>query len=565
MLILITDAPPKIPDKEIESVEEAAGILRESKIDQLHLVINNPYREVYTPLQKDSPGSIFNLQDAVRGRTHSPRCFHSQSRDCPDHDGQSASDAREDRGDAAALAGCAAGCQGSGPAADSAAGLPRRRPIPGKVRRREFRPAAAGDRCLDGNDHRDDRDGPVRRAASLLEGRLVAFRRRCSKLAGGIARRPCRRSRWPAPLPRGSRRAASEAIFRILGWTLLGALAGIVLSFFVPNLRSGRSLLGGALGGAAGALGFLGVAMAIRGMPAADPSGRILGATLLGSALGLTLALAERIARKAWLEICYGGCEIRTVNLGQAPVSIGSGSAATVYARGLPPVAYRYSFAAGKVTQQDAATNDLTELLPDEPQSIGAVTVTLRTADSATAGATRPAASAQASSSPRPSTVAARPPPLRRRNPLLPFACRLCRRRAPIPRPAKQRHRRPRLQRSRRGRCLPWRPRAIPKKPAAAPANPAPAPRAGDRYPECLAGGIAFTAISICRHERWPVPVAGLPECGIRSPDGRGAGVAHIGKIGRESRQRPCRKRELLRSTAQLASPSPWHRPCLSR
>ena len=68
VLILITDAPPQIPDKEIQSVDEASDILRDNKIDQLHLVINEPFRDVYTPLQGRSPGTIFNLEDAVRGR-----------------------------------------------------------------------------------------------------------------------------------------------------------------------------------------------------------------------------------------------------------------------------------------------------------------------------------------------------------------------------------------------------------------------------------------------------------------------------------------------------------------
>ena len=48
VLILITDAPPKIPDKETESIGEAAEILRKNKIDQLHLVINEPHREIYS-------------------------------------------------------------------------------------------------------------------------------------------------------------------------------------------------------------------------------------------------------------------------------------------------------------------------------------------------------------------------------------------------------------------------------------------------------------------------------------------------------------------------------------
>ncbi len=411
VLILITDAPPKIPDMETETVEEAAGILRDNKIDQLHLVINNPYRDIYTPLQKDSPGSIFNLQDAVRGTDTFASLLPTVSREI----------ARITTASQPAVLEKTAATRPPTPVAPPAARAQDLPPIPppavlGGVQSQEKFAVESSGRlllaiavwtgmitamiamALCAGQHRYLKEGllPSGAAArSWLGGSLAG-------LAGGAAGQLLYLAAPGAP--------ASEAIFRILGWTLLGALAGIVLSFFVPNLRSARSLLGGALGGAAGALGFLGVAMAIRGMPAADPSGRILGATLLGSALGLTLALAERIARKAWLEICYGGGEIRTVNLGPQAVSIGSDMrAATVYARGLPPVAYRYSFEAGKVTRQDAATNELTELRPDEPQSIGAVTVTLRTADSATVRATGPSAAAQPSPPARPAGVPARP------------------------------------------------------------------------------------------------------------------------------------------------------------
>jgi Ca-activated chloride channel family protein len=413
VLILITDAPPKVPDKEIQSVDEVAGILRENKIDQLHLVINNPYREIYNPLQKDSPGTTFDLQDAVHGRDAFASLLPTVSREI----------ARITTASQPAVLESAAATRPPTPVAPPAARAQDLPPIApaavlGGVQSQEKFAAESSGRlllaiaawtamitamiamALCAGQHHYLKEGLLPVGAALrswLGGSLAG-------LAGGAAGQLLYLA--------AAGGAASEAIFRVLGWTLLGALAGVVLAFFVPNLRSARSSVGGALGGAAGALGFLGVAIAIRGMPAADPSGRILGATLLGSALGLTLALAERIARKAWLEICYGGCEIRTVNLGLQPVSIGSDMhAATVYARGLAPVAYRYSFAAGKVIRQDAATNELTELRPGEPQSVGAVTVTLRTAAWATAKASGPSASSQPSLPPRPTTIAAGPSP----------------------------------------------------------------------------------------------------------------------------------------------------------
>jgi hypothetical protein len=153
------------------------------------------------------------------------------------------------------------------------------------------------------------------------------------------------------------------------------------MAFFIPNLRSDKGLLGGALGGAAGALGFLAVAPVLRGTATGDAGARLLGAALLGLCLGLMVALAEQVFRKAWLEIRYGGKETRTVNLGPEPVSIGSDTRISmIYARNAPPQAFRYWFRDGKVNRVDAVTGQVTEMRPGEQQAVGAVTVVVCTA-----------------------------------------------------------------------------------------------------------------------------------------------------------------------------------------
>ena len=412
VLILITDAPPKIPDMETESVDEAAGILRDNKIDQLHLVINNPYRDIYTPLQKDSPGSIFNLQDAVRGTDKFDSLLPTVSREI----------ARITTASQPAVLEKTAATRPPTPVPPPAARAQDLPPIPppavlGGVQSQEKFAVESSGRlllaiavwtamitamiamALCAGQHRYLKEGllPSGAAArSWLGGSLAG-------LAGGAAgqllylaapgalgqRSDFSHSRLDAS--RSPRR--NRAILLRAQSSDLPAASWAARSAARPELSA-----------------YLGVAS-----PSAacrPPTLRVAfwARRLLGSALGLTLALAERIARKAWLEICYGGGEIRTVNLGPQAVSIGSDMrAATVYARGLPPVAYRYSFEAGKVTRQDAATNELTELRPDEPQSIGAVTVTLRTADSATVRATGPSAAAQPSPPARPAGVPARP------------------------------------------------------------------------------------------------------------------------------------------------------------
>ena len=159
---------------------------------------------------------------------------------------------------------------------------------------------------------------------------------------------------------------------RIVGWTLMGTLAGWGLSWFVPNLGRVRGALGGAIGGAVGGLAFLVASVA------AGSAGSLLGAAILGAAIGIMLALVEAAFRQAWLEVHYGK-EIVTVSLGTTPVKIGSDNrACQVYARGARPLAFQYTFADGHVTCVDFSTEKSTPVEPGYEQEIGGVRVVVR-------------------------------------------------------------------------------------------------------------------------------------------------------------------------------------------
>jgi hypothetical protein len=163
------------------------------------------------------------------------------------------------------------------------------------------------------------------------------------------------------------------AIGFIAGWILLGVLLALGLCFFVPNLNPLRASLAGGVGGLAGALAFQGVSL-VGNLPA-----RFVGAALLGGAIGLMVAVVEMAFRKAWLEIIYGPREVGTVNLGEAPVSIGSDSrACTVFARGAAPVAFRYRLAGGKILCQDAVTGQSHPVAAGHRQKIGALEIVIR-------------------------------------------------------------------------------------------------------------------------------------------------------------------------------------------
>jgi hypothetical protein len=205
-----------------------------------------------------------------------------------------------------------------------------------------------------------------------LQRRLLTLRQGAAGTVGGLA----------AGFVAG---ATAQAFFweaqsgggRIIAWALFGALLGWGMTFFVPNLQAGRALLGGALGGAVGAMSFLWAAGAFND----EVTVRLVSIPIVGFFIGLMVALSEALFREAWLEISYGPKEIRTVSLGREPVSIGSDPAAcTVYTRNAPPLASRYTLEQGRVVYEDMALGYRTVLQPGDRRVIGNVTVAVRVA-----------------------------------------------------------------------------------------------------------------------------------------------------------------------------------------
>jgi hypothetical protein len=248
-------------------------------------------------------------------------------------------------------------------------------------------------------------------------------------------------------------------VFRVLGWAILGGLAGAGLSLFVPNMKWTLGLVGGAIGGAAGAVGFIAVS-SLTG----DLVGRLVGGLVLGFCIGLMVAVAEAAFRRAWLEVRYGARETITVTLGPEPVKVGGDArACTVWARGAPPLALRFFVRDGKVICDDAVMKRETTVGDGFVKEAGNVTVTVRTGGTAGAAAPPP---------PRP----AAPPPAAKAAPLslddddgfeLPMPAKS----APQPASAPPRSPQPVAP-----AAVPPKPVATPPKPAAPPRPPVPAP-----------------------------------------------------------------------------------------
>ena len=198
----------------------------------------------------------------------------------------------------------------------------------------------------------------------------------------------------------GARDSFSIELSRIVAWGLFGAMIGFGSSFVVPNLGRTRGLLGGAAGGVLGALGFIAC-----GAVVGDFIGRLVGMMTVGFAIGALIAIVEAAFRTAWLEIRQG-VEVRTVNLGPEPVSIGSDArACTVYVRGAPSRAFRYWLDHGKAICEDLTNGQRNEMRPGEAQALAGIEIRLCTG-------TGSSQTVPAQSTPRSPTPP--PPPLKR-------------------------------------------------------------------------------------------------------------------------------------------------------
>jgi Ca-activated chloride channel homolog len=127
-----------------------------------------------------------------------------------------------------------------------------------------------------------------------------------------------------------------DVLTRITGWGLLGICMGGSMSFFIPNLKLNRALLGGTLGGAIGSLGFLAFSFLL-----GDIAGRLIGAVILGFCIGIMIALLEALSRQTSLIINWGKSEQSKIAIGRTPIVVGSSSEAHIHlprGQGFPPI-----------------------------------------------------------------------------------------------------------------------------------------------------------------------------------------------------------------------------------
>ncbi|MBA4186798.1 MAG: hypothetical protein C0467_02145 [Planctomycetaceae bacterium] len=390
VLLLITDAPPKVVDQtgrlsdaEIPgAVRRAAAAVKEKGIDSVHLVVPNgkdgkPFLlATYEPLRdaglEKAKGEFFDLADVANGRGFDPlldkfsvRVTEAAKAKNPDGKLQVGGEAAKPE----------LGQKSLQSNVDYAKGSEVRLAVLSAV----WTGAIAALVCLAlvAGQHHYLR-GTLPAAAGLgtgLAGGLVAG------LIGGAA------GQGLYMIAPGGK--FISIVFQLIGWALLGGLAGVGLSLFIPNLKKVHGLAGGAIGGAVGAIGFIAVS-SLTG----DLVGRLVGGLLVGFCIGLMVAVVEAAFRRAWLEVRYGERETITVNLGPEPVKVGGdGPACTVWARGAAPLALRYFIRNGQVICEDSPTRTESVASDGDAREIGNVRLTVRTGTSAVPVATpaRPA------------------------------------------------------------------------------------------------------------------------------------------------------------------------------
>lgn len=161
-----------------------------------------------------------------------------------------------------------------------------------------------------------------------------------------------------------------EAIARVIAWTLLGCGIGYGMGAFVPNLARLKAAGAAAAAGVAGAVGFL-----LLG----DAPGRLLGAAIMGLAIGMMTVLVESVYRTAWLIVHWSPRERSEVVLGSSPILIGSSPEAHVLLpEDSPSVAARVRLADGVVQLEDKRSGETRPVADGESLEFGKLRIEIK-------------------------------------------------------------------------------------------------------------------------------------------------------------------------------------------
>ncbi|MDR3183364.1 MAG: VWA domain-containing protein [Planctomycetaceae bacterium] len=155
-------------------------------------------------------------------------------------------------------------------------------------------------------------------------------------------------------------------IGRLVGLGLLGAILAFGMSFFIANLDRKWALIGGAVGGVLGSLGFLIITSIM-----ADTGGRLIGAAILGACIGAMIGWVETMFRNAWLMVMYDPRNFTQVNLGTQLVTVGGSNRDMIFINGAEPNLGTFQMSGNTV--QYKTKNGTQTLNPGDRVNIGSV------------------------------------------------------------------------------------------------------------------------------------------------------------------------------------------------
>ncbi len=383
VIILITDEAPKRPDGRMKSIEETAKYIKEKKIDQMHIVTLPELKKPFTPLWEGAKGQYFDLKALNEGTESFEKLLPDVSKAIADLVADRPAGKPE-------LPGLPPPPKLPDARAAGTAVTPAREPEKPTIAPPEVKSLQSNEKSAAGTEWRQ-----VARSSlwtgmiaalvclailfgqkSYVQGGLPPLNGVLLGLGGGLLVGLVGGAAGQGLfLLAKTDSAVLGALFRVMGWAILGGLAGAGLSLFIPNLGVLPGLLGGVAGGAAGAIGYIAVS-ALTG----DTVGRLAGGLALGAAIGLMVAFVERAFRKAWLEVRFGEREMITINLGPEPVKVGGDAkACAVWARGAAPVALLFFVRDGEVMCADTADRSEAVAVSGFSRTVGAVRVVVRT------------------------------------------------------------------------------------------------------------------------------------------------------------------------------------------
>lgn len=324
IILLITDASPQ---KGI-SMKGTRDKLMTNKIDHLHLVIHEGHESSYKPLQKDTNGTIFPLNEVAAGTKDFNNIMEGIVEVIIADTGDSIIDKTDKDRPVLSLV------KDGGWFALLAAALA----LALTLAQKSNQVHSGQQRFLEQKDWLTSLLIGI--AAGLIAG---AFSFLFKQLSGDT----------PHPF--------FSVIGGIVAWGVLGGVIGFAMTYIIINFKQSRALTGGLIGGLAGGAAF----NLIRFIGADDSGetlGRLLAAVLVGALIGLFIALIEQMSRRAWVVVEWTPNQKSLINLGEIPISVGGTREDEIRIPNIPAGSLSLALENGRIQCRKSGQNKATEL-----------------------------------------------------------------------------------------------------------------------------------------------------------------------------------------------------------